>query len=275
MYDPASGRFTTRDSWQGDYNRPLSLNRWMYVEGNPVNRRDPSGKCWYWNASAGKVERNPFEGGPSEPCEFFADIMESNGINVSTPENWLNNIPQELRGELSCGNGDVDLPDELFWESSTPQFGTPANFGNYVGGISMPPVVGLYQQFGLHGEYEDTLGVGTFMLVSASVRYRLRYDVEKFQSATVLTLHESYEIRPPEWVDAEGTVSLDMFTNSGFHTLNLGDIEYDKRIQTRKTPIVFYGAGENPNWLAVKFFTWMSETLMGNSVNNYVELPRP
>jgi RHS repeat-associated protein len=43
MYDPQLGRFTTKDSWQGDYNRPLSLNRWMYTEGNPVNFTDPSG----------------------------------------------------------------------------------------------------------------------------------------------------------------------------------------------------------------------------------------
>jgi RHS repeat-associated protein len=43
MYDPASGRFTSRDTWMGDYNRPLSLNRWMYVEGNPVNLVDPTG----------------------------------------------------------------------------------------------------------------------------------------------------------------------------------------------------------------------------------------
>jgi RHS repeat-associated protein len=42
-YDPASGRFQTKDSWQGDYNRPLSLNRWNYVESNPVNYTDPSG----------------------------------------------------------------------------------------------------------------------------------------------------------------------------------------------------------------------------------------
>jgi RHS repeat-associated protein len=40
---PNDGRFITRDSWMGDYNRPLSLNRWMYVEGNPVNATDPSG----------------------------------------------------------------------------------------------------------------------------------------------------------------------------------------------------------------------------------------
>jgi RHS repeat-associated protein len=40
---PTDGRFLTRDTWQGDYDRPLSLNRWMYVEGNPINFTDPSG----------------------------------------------------------------------------------------------------------------------------------------------------------------------------------------------------------------------------------------
>ncbi len=49
-YDPASGRFQTKDSWQGDYNRPLSLNRWMYVEGNPTNYVDPTG-MWRWALS--------------------------------------------------------------------------------------------------------------------------------------------------------------------------------------------------------------------------------
>jgi RHS repeat-associated protein len=44
MYAPGMGRFLTRDSWMGDYNRPRSLNRWMYGYGNPVNYTDPSGK---------------------------------------------------------------------------------------------------------------------------------------------------------------------------------------------------------------------------------------
>jgi len=38
------GRFLSRDTWEGDYSSPLSLNRWMYVEGNPVNRVDPTGQ---------------------------------------------------------------------------------------------------------------------------------------------------------------------------------------------------------------------------------------
>jgi RHS repeat-associated protein len=42
-YSPATGRFLTQDSWQGDYTRPLSLNGWNYVEGNPINFVDPSG----------------------------------------------------------------------------------------------------------------------------------------------------------------------------------------------------------------------------------------
>ncbi len=44
-YSSGDGRFLTRDTWMGEYNRPLSLNRWGYVEGNPVNYTDPSGLC--------------------------------------------------------------------------------------------------------------------------------------------------------------------------------------------------------------------------------------
>jgi RHS repeat-associated protein len=43
QYSPSTGTFLTRDSWQGDYNRPQSLDRWAYTEGNPINFADPSG----------------------------------------------------------------------------------------------------------------------------------------------------------------------------------------------------------------------------------------
>ncbi len=43
-YSPQIGRFSTRDSWQGDYTRPISLNKWNYAYANPVLYTDPSGQ---------------------------------------------------------------------------------------------------------------------------------------------------------------------------------------------------------------------------------------
>jgi hypothetical protein len=42
-YSPADGRFQSRDTWSGDVNRPLSLNRWVYTQSNPINFVDPTG----------------------------------------------------------------------------------------------------------------------------------------------------------------------------------------------------------------------------------------
>ena len=43
FYSPENGRFETRDTWQGDVNDPLTLNKWNYVSAAPVNLSDPSG----------------------------------------------------------------------------------------------------------------------------------------------------------------------------------------------------------------------------------------
>jgi RHS repeat-associated protein len=42
-YSPQNGRFTTRDTWQGDYTRPMSYNAWLYSYANPINLTDPKG----------------------------------------------------------------------------------------------------------------------------------------------------------------------------------------------------------------------------------------
>jgi RHS repeat-associated protein len=43
-YDAAVGRFLTRDGFSGFQRRPLSLNRYSFVEGNAINNVDPDGE---------------------------------------------------------------------------------------------------------------------------------------------------------------------------------------------------------------------------------------
>ena len=53
-YEPAVGRWTSADKWLGDLYRPLSLNRYLYCEDEPVNHVDPSGRKTYeWREVAG------------------------------------------------------------------------------------------------------------------------------------------------------------------------------------------------------------------------------
>jgi len=46
-YDPALGRFTTADSIVPDPTNPQSLNRYSYVQNNPIKYTDPSGHGWF------------------------------------------------------------------------------------------------------------------------------------------------------------------------------------------------------------------------------------
>jgi len=43
-YNPADGRFQSRDTWGGNDNSPQTLNKWSYVQNNPIVYTDPSGK---------------------------------------------------------------------------------------------------------------------------------------------------------------------------------------------------------------------------------------
>ena len=43
-YNPATGRFLTRDSYDGDVRDPGSLHKYLYTANDPVNGIDPSGR---------------------------------------------------------------------------------------------------------------------------------------------------------------------------------------------------------------------------------------
>jgi RHS repeat-associated protein len=43
-YNPTNGRFSRMDSWGGDNNKPITLNKYIYGNANPVIYIDPNGK---------------------------------------------------------------------------------------------------------------------------------------------------------------------------------------------------------------------------------------
>jgi RHS repeat-associated protein len=42
-YQPQTGRFISKDPWEGDQRTPATLNSYVYVHNSPANSRDPSG----------------------------------------------------------------------------------------------------------------------------------------------------------------------------------------------------------------------------------------
>ena len=57
-YEPAVSRWTSADKWLGDLYRPLSLNRYLYCEDDPVNAVDPSGYWPKWVEDAWKSAKD-------------------------------------------------------------------------------------------------------------------------------------------------------------------------------------------------------------------------
>jgi RHS repeat-associated protein len=93
-YGADTGRFTQRDRFDGDLMSPLSLNRYAYVHGNPVNAVDPSGRFTLFELQTAQVEQDSlqaaqtaqtiqvlgFIGGPSTTISIGARITAVLGI---------------------------------------------------------------------------------------------------------------------------------------------------------------------------------------------------
>jgi RHS repeat-associated protein len=105
LYDPSSGRFQTRDSWQGNYSRPLSLNRWTYVEGNPVNREDPTGYYYPWThylVTLSEVLNNQYINSiPAVNGESEKDFAESIAY-----EDMMTDFRSQTTGSSLLGGGE-------------------------------------------------------------------------------------------------------------------------------------------------------------------------
>ncbi len=155
-YAPTQGRFTTRDTWSGDPNAPMSYNAWNYTNGNPVNITDPSGhvgaleklyiKYLYESAIKDASRRLNMKGLTNLSNEAFAAMIAAKVLVEDAtvfadfqPDGLFRQIttipPTVMRepsrgwlekhvfgGEISWGPANIPLPLELqnlkWWEEN-------------------------------------------------------------------------------------------------------------------------------------------------------------
>jgi RHS repeat-associated protein len=89
-YAPWDGRFISRDTWVGDYTRPLSLNKWIYAEGNPIRFVDPTGHyiCERSDCYGGKGYGEWYSELERQDI-LFSKVFKGSGINGTwTHDDW-------------------------------------------------------------------------------------------------------------------------------------------------------------------------------------------
>jgi hypothetical protein len=110
----------SKDIWQGNDSKPLSLNKWTYVEGNPTKFIDPSGKYnreaavnfalshdlrdqfpdpGYYDFNSATNSKNP--PGWTDCTSFVSSALSAGGVTDNRPN------PQE--------EGSTDSIDPSFW----------------------------------------------------------------------------------------------------------------------------------------------------------------
>jgi len=137
-YSPADGRFTSRDTWMGDYNRPLSLNRWNYTQSNPINYTDPSGfyictnplpaSCQTGLASmraTASVIKEFVKSGAWLPVDGFA------AFTSFSQSQYFSNI-RDLIWAMTIVLNDFDTNRGPVWKQATGSMGGAEN-GNFIG----------------------------------------------------------------------------------------------------------------------------------------------
>jgi RHS repeat-associated protein len=84
-YDPTIGRFITEDSYEGDDNDPMTLNRYIYGRDNPERYSDPNGH-WYVVSTGGGGAVSPTCTGSPDAClTRSGNYQYSNPTPSSTP----------------------------------------------------------------------------------------------------------------------------------------------------------------------------------------------
>ncbi|MED1690205.1 RHS repeat-associated core domain-containing protein, partial [Brevibacillus agri] len=103
-YDPKMGRFVSEDTYKGQVDNPLSLNRYTYVYNNPLRYFDPTGHItveegWEsfkkgWNTFTNPKSYEPAINALTNPKSYEPLVRELSG-----PENYDTLTDAQLNGD--------------------------------------------------------------------------------------------------------------------------------------------------------------------------------
>ncbi|WP_356948300.1 RHS repeat-associated core domain-containing protein [Brevibacillus nitrificans] len=111
-YDPSVGRFISEDTYKGQVDNPLSLNRYTYVENNPLSFIDPTGHWstevtanwsineakWKWAEATSNSDRAYWAG----RADQIRDQLRQNGTaeaNIMQSTDYL--IPEDVVNQIA------------------------------------------------------------------------------------------------------------------------------------------------------------------------------
>ncbi|MCI8545562.1 MAG: RHS repeat-associated core domain-containing protein, partial [Bacilli bacterium] len=191
-YNPKIARFISEDSYRGDYNDPLSLNRYVYVVNNPLIYIDPDGywpkwleefgkNLWDETVNFGKTLGATFHGG----AEAIVDTL------VGIVQNPINAVKQAYYGGKYIDNElyhAIGLKADESYKADAKEYGT-----NFMEIASQYNVINMAT--GIFNNFKTTLDPKNLeSFVDKDTPYSEKVAYANSATKTAMTVYGTYKV---------------------------------------------------------------------------------
>ena len=229
-YQPEVGRFITKDPWEGDLDRPATVNLYVYARNNPFNLVDPSGLqgcgIFPWPCQPQVVDPDPELRNLADQLLYFFGIEV--GEEDITTRDWQDTVPQ-LHYVLwsNWSTGQLRLVMQAASDFAHKMQGGTAGFRLKVGPVP------LYKREGELVVFRPVGGWTFFTGVTLPGNY---WDLEGGAWMKATIVHELAHFWDFGFGNEGGRLSGEMA--SGFWTSRLAECEVPREERGPAVPIV-------------------------------------